>query len=310
MKRALIAVAMLALIAAPVVAQRPANDMPRTSDGHPDFQGVWNADFLTSLERAPDVKSLVVDDKEAQRLVDRIRAGFQAQTAGIDPENFILDRKELLRVNGEWRSSFVTSPADGRMPYLPSVRADMKTHREIDSSGAADGPEMRDTYERCLAGVGRAPHAGTVAGPEQIVQTTDSLMLYTERGGDVRIIGIGAQHRPAALVSFMGDSIARWEGDTLVVETTGVREGYGIAVGPKSRVIERFKLLGRNELNYQFTVEDKDIYSEPWSAEYSLTRSNEPIYEFACHEGNYGLTYVLEAARRRDRAAAEAAKKP
>jgi hypothetical protein len=139
------------------------------------------------------------------------------------------------------------------------------------------------------------------------VQTRDNLVIYSEDQGDTRIIGIGASARPAAIVSFLGDSTARWEGDVLIVETTGQRGERparsllpGLMVGTGARVIERFSLIGPDEMLYRFTVEDPLLYASPWSAEYSMTRKHVTTYEHACHEGNYAIPDILRIARNRD----------
>jgi hypothetical protein len=137
----------------------------------------------------------------------------------------------------------------------------------------------------------------------QIVQTPTNLLIYTEEGADTRIIGIGASHRPAAIKSRLGDSVARWEGDTLVVETLNQIDNYAPfptmpqSVRLQSKIIERFSLLSPDEILYRFTIEDPAVYSAPWSAEYSLNREHTTAYENGCHEGNYSLPNILRTER-------------
>jgi hypothetical protein len=174
--------------------------------------------------------------------------------------------------------------------------------------GTGDGPEDRLTWERCLAGMGQAPmlYGWGVAGMRRIVQTGDALVIHSEGGGETRIIRIGGAPLPDGMSSFIGDSVGRWEGDTLVVETTGFRaddqfrmsvSDRPIMVAPTSKVVERFERVSATELNYRFTVEDEAIYAKPWLAEYAMMASAAPMYEFACHEGNYGLANILSGQR-------------
>src|SRR5262249_7967383 len=136
-----------------------------------------------------------------------------------------------------------------------------------------------------------------------ITQTKDALVIHSEAGGDTRIVRIGGKPLPGAMTSFIGDSVGHWEGDTLVVETTGFRaddtfrvfiSARPIMVLPTSKVVERFTRVSDDEIDYQFTVVDPAVYAKPWLGEYPLMRANEKMYEFACHEGNYGLPNILK----------------
>jgi len=164
--------------------------------------------------------------------------------------------------------------------------------------------EVRPVFERCLTGTGSPPMWLVPAeNIRQIVQTPDHMMLYTEEGGDLRVFGINASHRPAALTSNLGDSVARWEGDVLVVETVGARDhafpffNNRYVVRRQSRVVERFSFVSPDEILYRFTIDDPAVYTRPWSGEFSLSRARVRAYEFGCHEGNYSLPGILGAAR-------------
>lgn len=189
-------------------------------------------------------------------------------------------------------------PADGVQHYTDEgKRLDAK--RKAWSDAPADGHEMRSSFERCLVGFGGAPFTPVPATMiRQFVQTPDHVVLYTETN-DVRIAAIGAAHRPAGMISLMGDSTARWDGDTLVIETVGLkdRSQSNLITRPQSRVIEQFSFVSPDEILYRFTVDDPGVYAEPWSAEHVLQRSTRPMYEYACHEGNYGLANILKAGR-------------
>jgi hypothetical protein len=293
----LAALVFLSMFAASAFAQQA---IPRTADGHPDFQGIWSAKGLTPLERIPGASGLVVDDEEHARLVGAIRARARSpqMAAAIDPNLLAADVKTLTRVGGEWRSSWITDPPDGKLPLTAEGK------RLRDTAYSLTDPEARDSWERCLVGTGRAPMWSVpVENIRQIVQTPTNLLIYTEEGADTRIIGIGASHRPAAIKSRLGDSVARWEGDTLVVETLNQIDNYAPfptmpqSVRLQSKIIERFSLLSPDEILYRFTIEDPAVYSAPWSAEYSLNREHTTAYENGCHEGNYSLPNILRTER-------------
>ena len=303
---------LLAICAASASAQQT---LPRTPDGHPDFQGVWTSRGLSPMERPPGATALVVDGATAARMVAiiRDRARSKAFEAVIDPNVIVADSNELTRVNGEWRTSWITEPKDGKLPLTPEGRrlVDRETMR-VAAPEMLTGPEVRPPFERCLAGTGVAPlWSLPIENIRQIVQTPGNLVIYSEQANDVRIVGIGARHRPDAIVSWLGDSVARWEGDVLVVETLNQKDipaPFGTmpqSVRVQSRVLERFSLVSPNEILYRFSIEDPAIYSAPWSAEYSLNREELRIYEYSCHEGNLSLPAILLAAR-----LTEAAKTP
>ena len=293
----LAALVFLSMFAASAFAQQA---IPRTADGHPDFQGIWSAKGLTPLERIPGASGLVVDDEEHARLVGAIRARARSpqMAAAIDPNLLAADVKTLTRVGGEWRSSWITDPPDGKLPLTAEGK------RLRDTAYSLTDPEARDPWERCLVGTGRAPMWSVpVENIRQIVQTPASLLIYTEEGADTRIIGIGASHRPAAIKSRLGDSIGRWEGDTLVVETLNQIDNYAPfptmpqSVRIQSKIVEHFSLLSPDEILYRFTIEDPAVYSAPWNAEYSLHREHTTAYENGCHEGNYSLPNILRTER-------------
>jgi hypothetical protein len=310
------------MCAAPAMAQA-SYQPPRTPAGHPDFQGVWSNKWLTPLEKTGAVTTLTVTPEQASAIVGMARKmAKQISEVANDPEAGDPDAHSLAVVRGEYRTRQIVEPADGMLPYTPEA---MKTVAAYQGQfvqlmmGKADGPEQRLIWERCLGGMGQAPllYAWAINGNRRIVQTRDALVINSEAGGDTRIIRIGGEKLPASMRSFIGDSTGRWEGDTLVVETTGFRPddqfrvfitGRPMLVSPDSRVIERFTRVGADELNYQFTVEDPKVYAKPWLAEYSMTTSREPMFEFACHEGNYGLSNILSGQREIERRTAAKSK--
>jgi hypothetical protein len=217
----------------------------------------------------------------------------------------------LARIDGQVRTSWVTEPADGRLPYSPEGRQNLQARQAMLMSNF-DGPEVRPAPERCLAGVG-----GTSAPPMlntgynnnlQIVQTPEHVVIVTEMNHDARIIPLmGGPASPGR--SWLGHSVGRWEGDTLVVETTGFQPGGAwrtptpLYISPDARVTERFTRTSRDEIRYAFGVEDPKTYSRPWRGEMPLRSTRGPMYEFACHEGNYSMTGVLAGGRQREREA-------
>jgi hypothetical protein len=277
-----------------------ARATPRTPEGRPDFGGQWSTVFITPVARMAGAKSLVVSDDEARHLARGFVEWAHSRAADvvIDPEYFISGADALLRVKGEWRTSQITTPADGVQHYTAEGKR-LETQKRDWSEAFADGPEMRPPFERCLVSAGSAPWT-TVPGVliREVIQTPDHIVLASD-GGDTRIVRLHTGARPAAITSYLGDSTAWWEGDVLVVQTTGLKTHVqrGIITQPQSRVIERFELLGPDELLYRFTVEDAAIYAEPWGAEFVLKRTNERVLEYACHEHNYSMVNILQAGR-------------
>jgi hypothetical protein len=314
LRSALLALSMLA--ATPAFAQQPAQParqtaIPRTPEGRPDFHGVWATDFLPLIfQRIRGARTLVVDDAEARVLSAALYAGWFGDPVG-DPGDQIAIGSNLPRVNGQWRTSMIVSPEDGRVP-LTAEGGRLASELAVRNNVVPAGHEQRPWMDRCLGSTGTAPF-GTypTSNIREVMQTADNVVIFSDDTGETRIIGIGAVHRPAAIVSFLGDSIARWEGDVLVVETTGIRGEQatrpvlpGLVVRTESKVIERFSLISADELLYQFTVEDPVVYSRPWQAEYSMSRHHVRTYESACHEGNYSIPNILKAAREAERRAA------
>jgi hypothetical protein len=307
----IIASVLACLVACPALAQTASYEPPRTPDGHPDFQGVWEQRGYSDLERPDDASKLVLSEAEAKAFHDAVWAK-RGGPKQLDPEVAKPDIDSLMMVRGEYRSSLVVEPADGKLPITMTARAYL-AGRKSWIKAAADDPEQRGDGERCLGTIGATPLGlGIVSMYRQIVQTPDDLVILSEAQNTLRVVRLGDQSTTSGATFDYGQSHGRWEGDVLVIETTRFPPGFlsaaagDVLISGGSRVIERFTRVSDDELDYDFTVIDPTLYSAPWRAEMSLTRSTARMYESACHEGNYGLAGILSAARAEDRKTAKA----
>ena len=309
----------LALLGAPAFAQGPtapgaktAYTAPRTSFGHPSFEGIWTQNFVILMESTAQAPMLVLPEAAAKQMAEAAAKGIgDSLDRGLDPEvpELMKAADGLPIVRGERRTRSVVLPADGKLPYTPAAR---KESQRGSPSVMAENIEERPNWERCITSLGLPPVTGmgtTSANPRQFIQTPGQVVIHTEYGDEARIIPLTDTHKPKALHSVLGDSIARWEGETLVVETIGlpandrVRFFTNLVVGADSKVTERFTRVAENELLYQYTVEDPSIYTAPWLAEYSLYKTSQRMFEHACHEGNLSVPHILMAQRMNDKKA-------
>ncbi len=215
------------------------------------------------------------------------------------------DAKFIPTIDGEFRTSAITDPANGRMPERVAGFSERMSERRANRPGRSDGPEGRGLGERCLL---NGNFGSPVMRPSiynshvQVTQSPGYVSITTEMSHDTRIIKIAEQHNPAAEAQrkWMGDSIGRWEGDTLVVETRYFNNWQSLRGAPTENltVIETFRRASNNKMIYGFTVDDSSVFTAQFSGEYPLSRIDERIYEYACHEGNYGMTGILAGARR------------
>jgi len=328
--------AAVAMAAAGGNAHAATYHAPRTAYGTPDLQGLWTNTALTFLQRPPIFKGLIATDKEEAMLI----AGFKKMAGDIispdpvDPKlpappvvkeapqaDFIEMDLHLARINGQPRSSWIVEPADGKLPF---TEAEKKARAAAAKAPEVfDNPEDRDTQERCLTAIGSPegpPMMNTgFNGHYQILQTKDYVTIQVEMNHDVRIIRMGERtHLPAAIDPWLGDSVGWWEGDTLVVETTNLNTkghvfslGGGFRYSPKTKIVERFTRTAKDQILYEFSVGDPEVFAKPWRAEMLMRTAKGPIYEYACHEGNYSLPNILAGARAQEKmAAAEAAQHP
>lgn len=328
MTRRLIAACIVAAATGPVTAATTdtapepirSGQVLRTTDGVPDLQGLWTSATITGLERPAQFDSLVIDEAEAAaweaantavfEAIDEIPEGGLEVGGDVGGYNaFWMDPgTRALRVRGEIRSSILVAPADGRLPFRLGARAKLGDFlRRIGT--AFDGPEQRPLGERCIVGF------GSTGGPPmlpvlynnnyQIVQSPGYVMILVEMNHDARIVRLDGEHPPENVRPWLGDSIGHWDGDTLVVETTNFNPGQSFRAAIKHQfymtmdavVTERFTRVAEDEILYAFTVDDPGAYTEPWSGELTLRRTDGPIYEYACHEGNYAMRGILAGAR-------------
>ena len=216
-----------------------------------------------------------------------------------------------MRVAGKPRTSFITSTPDGRVPVmLPAAAAKASQPRLPRGVAQNDNPEGRSLGERCLMSFGFS--SGPVMQPQlynsnyQFVQTKDELAIWVEMVHDVRHIRIGGTHRTDGVRTWMGDSVAHWEGDTLVAETTNYSPQQAFRGADENlKVTERFTRVAPDRILYQFKVEDPTVWAQPWGGEYEFGTAKGNLYEYACHEGNYGLEGILAGARAEEVAAAQ-----
>jgi hypothetical protein len=327
-----------ALAQAPsAIASRKPYAAARTPDGKPDLQGNWTNATLTPLERPGDNMPLTMTAEEVAKLekgfTDRVErlaqdsdpnrpappkggdgsVGAAGNVGGYN--NFWIDPGDkVAMINGEYRRSLITDPPNGKVPaQTPEARQRVGARLAMmKGRGQYDHPEFRPLAERCLMSFGS--NAGPPMLPNyfynnnyQIVQTKDHVMILVEMVHDVRIIRLqqGAtplDRLPKHIRPWMGDSIGRWDGDTLVVETTNFHPLQVFRGSSDNlKVTERFTRTDAETILYKFTIDDPTTFVSAWGGEVPFRRTDELIYEYACHEGNYALSNVLSGERDRER---------
>lgn len=313
------------------------------ADEVPNISGTYNVATLTPLERPVAFgNNLYLSKEEASRITNEAAAFDARANADSDPERdapkeggnvggynmFWIDRGDsVVSVDGRFRTSIISSPANGRIPKMtlegrarldgflngfriiwrnpdPTVGKNTGTAwwlNETTGPGPYDDLEQRPLAERCIIG------SRSTAGPpmlpnlynnfKRIIQTKDSIMILTEMNHDVRVVRMNAQHRPAQVKTWLGDSIGSWKDGVLEVDTTNFTSTPPLSGADENlHVVEYFKLT-EGGLNYSFIVEDKTVWSEPWGGEYFWPSVEDKVYEYACHEGNYALGNIMRGAR-------------
>lgn len=334
----------------------PGYAPPKTSWGVPDLQGFWSNASITDLQRAPDYPNLVMTEEEVARMegADYYNNRTREDAKPNRPEDVkLLDGTDLLsgggynafwvdqgshvaRVKGTPRSSWITEPANGRIPRkgaAPEVRPAAPAARPTGAAsatgtvqgpgavdrnagggfGSYDNPETRPMGERCIIGFGNTggPVMNNVLynNTYQIVQSPTHAMILVEMVHDARIVPIfrtaaeaRASFRPGVIKQWLGDSVGWYEADSLVVETRNVHPQQRGYISKDGVLTERFTRWDDKQIVYEFTVEDSSQYTQAWKGEIAFNHSPQPSYEYACHEGNYALEGILAGARAQERA--------
>lgn len=298
-------------------------EMPRTADGKPNLQGIWTNASQTPLQRSRDLGTkgfFTADEAADQESV--WRNTIAQRSADSDPDrapptdgntdlgynNFWVDRgTNVIELGGEYRTSIIVEPDNGRIPTVEGFRSNSLIAEFRNQPGVEnyDSYELRPLGERCLLSFGSS------SGPPmlpvmynnnyQIVQTSDHVMILVEMVHDARIIPLDKDHHSTDFKKWMGDSVGYWDEDTLVVKTRNFHPLQSFRGSSDQTVVtEYFELIEEDKIKYRFTVEDPASYTRPWSGEVAMNRrpTAEPIYEYACHEGNYAFNGILAGARR------------
>jgi hypothetical protein len=291
---------------------------PRTPDGHPDLQGFWTNATITPLERPKELgaKEFFSEAEAAENrkvaLVPTPTAERSGTEAHYEFTQFGLDKTQS-QVAFSLRTSLIVGP-EGRVPPLTPEAQQRIAERAAKAKGHEfDGPENRGIQENCIVWGNEGPPMLPPGYNSylQIVQAPGYVAILQEMIHDARIIPLdGRPHLPQNIRGWLGDSRGRWEGDTLVVDTTNFTDKINFRGSRENlHVVERFTRVDDNTIRYAFTVDDPTTWTKPWSAELPLAKDKGPIYEYACHEANYGIANNLKGARAVERAAEEAAKK-
>ena len=310
--------------------QGAASATQRTPWGDPDLQGIWEYWTFTPLQRPDDLSDrAVLTEEEAAAVGERSRQAAltrdretpaEGDTGAYGQEVWT----ERSRATALTQASLIVDPPDGKIPpFTASEERRMEEHRRGGGRPVrtrargigSDGPEDRGLAERCIVGFSTGPPL-LPAGYNnnlQVFQAPGYVVLAVEMIHDVRVVPLdGRPHLPDNMRQWLGDARGRWEGDTLVVETTNFTDkiasfsttSVSWGTGGDLKLIERFTRIDDGTLQYEFTVENPSIFTRPFTARYPMNRSDLPLYEYACHEGNYGLMNILTGARAEDAAAA------
>ncbi len=321
----LMSIRILAIFALCVGMSARAEDwqLQRMPWGDPDFQGIWTNATVTTLERPEELPNLILTEQEVMEVeagianlkeaIDDVGEGDLQAGEDVGGYNaFWMDMgSRALRVRGEPRGSIIVTPEDGRIPYrfMDRLRFYWNGYKLLNF---ANNPEERPEGERCTVGF------GSTGGPPmlpvlynnnyQFAQSPGHVMILVEMNHNVRTIRLEGERLPGEIKPWLGDSTGKWEGDTLVVETTGFHPQqflrlaikHQVMMGSDTLVTERFTRISEEETVYQFTVSDPEIYTQDWHGEMTLRKTAGPIYEYACHEGNYALHNILAGARQEE----------
>jgi hypothetical protein len=312
----------VAIAMAAASAQAQTSNLPRTPWGDPDLSGLWTNATLTVLQRPAELAGKEFFTAEEAASFERTRiaqtnADRPAREGDVGAYNDVFFERGKRGVKSR-RTSLIVEPRDGRIPpFTPDARQKADAREMEEAVRPADGPESRWLTERCILFGATVPMLPEPYNNNySIVQTPGYVTILVEMNHDVRIIPLdGRPHLSKKIQQWIGDSRGRWEGDTLVVETTNLkfneksRFGVGFLGGLSDqnlRIVERFARGDANTLKYQATIEDPTIFSRSWTIEQSMDRTRGPLFEVACHEGNYGMGYILSGTRAEEKTAGKA----
>jgi len=309
------AVSVVSLMVVPTAGQGSRASV-RTPWGDPDLQGIWTNATMTPFERPGELagkQSLTEEEAaEFEKRTLRARDADRREGAGTDADvgraynEFWYERgTTVVRTR---RTSLVVDPSEGRIPPLtPEGQRRAEARAAARRRSPADGPEDRSLVERCIlwptAGPPMIP--GGYNNNYQILQTPGYVVVLVEMIHDVRIIPLGTRpHLSENIRQWLGDSRGHWEGDTLVVDTANYTAKTNFRGSSENlHLVERFTRVDADTINYEFTVSDPTSFTKPWTAAIPMTKTQGPIFEYACHEGNYGMTNLLSGARAEEKAA-------
>ena len=297
----------------------------RLVDGHPDLQGIWGFATVTPLQRPKEFadKDTLTAEERANVEAKAVRDQFVDQPP--PPGNpgaynrFWTDSGTTVVATN--RTSLIVDPPDGRVPPLTAQGKAREASLEAKAKAAA-GPEDLTPWDRCIVGFNAGPPmiGGGYNAYVQVFQTPDLLVILNEMVHDARIIPLdGRPPLSSHIRQWRGDSRGRWDGDTLVIETRNFRSegtgtlslrGLGLSVDENLHLVERLRRLDSDTLLYEYTVDDPTIWTRPWTVSMTMRKTAQLMYEYACHEGNYGLTGILAGARAEEKASADAQEKP
>jgi hypothetical protein len=302
-------------------APKPTNaPVAKTPWGDPDLQGIWSNTTTTTLERvreAGDKAVLSEDEREAvsRQVQERLNQDKPGAAGSVVPYNeFWYERGD--KIVGSRRTSLIIDPPDGRIPALTAAaqaRLDAQTAAARDEQLGvvrADSADSRSLADRCIVGFNAGPPMtpGAYNNHVQIFQNAGGVVLVTEMVHDARIVHVdGTPHLPPHLRQYKGDSRGHWEGRTLVVDTTNfLRETSFRGSSADLHLVERLTRVDADTLLYEFRVDDPKTWTKPWAASVPMKKMQEPLYEYACHEGNYAISNILSGARVQERDAGKA----
>jgi hypothetical protein len=300
-------------------ASKKSAALPRTPWGDPDLEGLWTNTTTTPLERLPEAsdKQVLTDEERAAlagRVAERLNQDRQPARPGqiVAYNEFWYERGTLNN-----RTSLIIDPPDGKLPpFTPEAQNRYDAWAKVRADQRFASAQEMGAYDRCITrGMPGAMLPGFYNHNYHILQTPAYVAIVVEMIHDARIIPVdGRPHLNKDLRQWLGDPRGHWEGDTLVVETTNLNDkvferAAAIGFGGNMRMVERFRRIDADTIDYQFTVNDATTFTRPWTVAAPMTKVQGPLYEYACHEGNYAVAHALSGSRAEEKAVADEAKK-